>query len=171
MRLEGWNLDMGLAMAMAIIGLSTWGNPQAQAQLAQSAPAHTIFEDVTLGPNFSPDPTTVRGISGGPQLASDAAGRMETATGPCAGYVDVEPDHTMVLTEFFDYLSLQIQSPADTTLVVRGPGGSWCNDDYTDQNPGIAGQWFSGTYHIWIGSYEVDSYHPYVIRISASREP
>lgn len=169
MRLQGWNLDIGLSMAMAIAGLSTWGEPPALAQLAQSSPVHTIFEDVTLSPNFTPDPTTVRGISGGPQLASTVAERAETATGPCTGYVDVEPDHTMVLTEFFDYLSLQVQSPEDTTLVVRGPGGSWCNDDYTGRNPGIAGQWFSGTYQIWIGSYDSDTYHPYVIRISTMR--
>jgi hypothetical protein len=50
--------------------------------------------------------------------------------------------------------------------VVRGPGGTWCNDDYTNMNPGIAGQWLSGTYQIWVGSYQEDQYYPYVIRIS-----
>ncbi|NJR59790.1 MAG: hypothetical protein HC769_13660 [Cyanobacteria bacterium CRU_2_1] len=134
-----------------------------------SASPLTIFENVTLDPGFTPDPTTVRGISGGSLTAGDIAGRAETATGPCNGFVDEQPDHTIVLNEFFNYLSLQVQSPEDTTLVIRGPGGTWCNDDYADQNPGIAGQWLSGTYQIWIGSYEPETYHPYVIRISETR--
>jgi hypothetical protein len=75
----------------------------------------------------------------------------------------------MVLQDFFNYLRLQVQSSEDTTLVIRGPGGTWCNDDYTDMNPGIAGQWLSGTYHIWVGSYERENYHPYVIRISETQ--
>jgi hypothetical protein len=129
----------------------------------------TIFENVTLSPNFSPSPTTVHGISGGPRLANDFVGRTETATGPCNGYIDEQPDHTMVLTQFFSYLSLQVQSPADTTLVIRGPGGTWCNDDYQGKNPGIAGQWLSGSYEIWVGSYKTNEYDPYVIRISETQ--
>lgn len=142
--------------------------PAVQAQTVQQS-GHTIFENVTLNRNFTPDPLTIRGISGGPMTADQISGRSETATGPCTGFVDEEPDHTLVLTEFFNYLSLRIQSPEDTTLVIRGPGGSWCNDDYESQDPGIAGQWLSGTYHIWIGSYEEDTYHPYIIRITELR--
>jgi hypothetical protein len=167
MQTSGLNLSIGL-MAISLIAVGLLGSPAAQAQQAPS-PSVGIFEDITLSPNFSPDPATVRGISGGPLPASDVAGRAETATGRCLGYVDEQPDHTMQLTSFFNYLSLQIQSPEDTTLVVRGPGGSWCNDDYEDTNPGIAGQWLSGTYEIWVGSYEQNSYHPYVIRITATQ--
>jgi hypothetical protein len=134
-----------------------------------SAPA-TIFESVTLSPAFSPDPATVRGISGGPKAANEVTGRPETATGPCNGFVDEQPDHTITLTEFFNYLRLQVQSSEDTTLVIRGPGGTWCNDDYFGKNPGIAGQWLSGTYQVWIGSYDQNGYHPYVIRMTTQKE-
>jgi len=144
--------------------------------LAASLPSHAqsvqfnaspgLFEDVILTPTLVTDTSTVRGISGGPLLASQISGREETVTGECLGYVDTEPDHRITLTEFFDYLSLEIQSPEDTTLVVRGPGGSWCSDDVYGYNPALAGQWFSGTYDIWIGSYNRDTYHPYVIRFS-----
>lgn len=138
------------------------------AQVVEPSPP-TIFEDVTLSPSFSPDPATVRGISGGPIAAGEMAGRTETLTGTCAGFIDEQPDHKMELTQFFNYLSLQVESSEDTTLVIRGPGGIWCNDDYTGPNPGIAGQWLSGTYEIWIGSYAPDVYHPYVIRITGTR--
>ncbi|MEB3232637.1 MAG: hypothetical protein VKJ64_16630, partial [Leptolyngbyaceae bacterium] len=125
-----------------------------------------LFENAVLTPNAMANPTVVRGISGGPLRAGQVAGRAETATGICIGFVDREPDHQIELTAFFDYLSLQVESPADTVLVVRGPGGSWCNDDVQGFNPGLAGEWFSGTYDIWIGSYDADTYHPYVIRFT-----
>lgn len=163
------NFDIGISLALGLMGLGAWTHVPAQAQLTQTL-SNSIFEDITLSPNFSPDPATVRGISGGPQLARQVSGRSETATGPCTGYVDQEADHVIELTEYFDYLSLQVQSPEDTTLVVRGPGGSWCNDDYVGKDPGIAGQWLSGSYEIWVGSYQNDAYHPYVIRISTTRE-
>ena len=125
-----------------------------------------MFENVKLSPDFVPDPLRVRGLSGGPISAQNTAGREETPTGACTGFVDEKPDHKIVLTEFFKYLSLRVQSSEDTVLVVRGPGGSWCNDDYQDMNPAIVGQWLSGTYEIWVGSYEPDSYHPYVLEIT-----
>ncbi|MEM7769431.1 MAG: hypothetical protein AAF327_02835 [Cyanobacteria bacterium P01_A01_bin.37] len=136
----------------------------AQSTLFSTSPG--LFEDVVLTPTLVSDTMTVRGISGGPLAASEIAGRPETVTGGCLGYVDTEPDHRLTLTSFFDYLSLEVQSSEDTTLVVRGPGGSWCSDDVYGFNPAIAGQWFSGTYDIWIGSYNANTYHPYVIRIS-----
>jgi hypothetical protein len=168
MRIRGLNLKIRIATLVGLLGFGVWCEMPAQAQLEQSAP-RTIFENVTLSPHFLPDPTIVHGISGGPQLASEISRRPETATGACVGYVDGTPDHVMVLTEFFDYLRLQVQSPEDTTMVVRGPGGSWCNDDYDGNNPGIAGQWLSGTYHIWVGSPESDRYNPYIIRITSTR--
>ncbi len=142
-------------------------NPIESNPINQSA--STIFEDVTLAPAFNPDPAVVRGISGGTLAASDLTGRAETATGPCSGFIDQQPDHRMVLTQFFNFLSLQIQSNEDTTLVIRGPGGTWCNNDYSGQNPGIAGQWLSGTYEIWVGSHSNNAFHPYVIRMTEQK--
>lgn len=125
----------------------------------------TIFENVTLSPSFAA-PATVRGISGGAIPASELLGRSETETGACTGFIDQQPDHRMTLTQFFNFLSLEIQSTDDTSLVIRGPGGTWCNDDFSGKNPGMAGQWLSGTYEIWIGSPRQDAYFPYVIRFS-----
>lgn len=127
-----------------------------------------LFERVTVSPKFEPDPIAIRGISGGEVAAEKIAGRQETPTGPCAGFADEEPDHILTLTAFFNYLSLQVESPQDTTLIVRGPGGSWCSDDQMSRgkNPGIAGQWLAGTYEIWIGSYKPKSYQPYALEIT-----
>jgi len=160
---------MALILMLGLSSHFSSAGQSANAQTVDFSPGSTIFEDVTLSPSFAPDPTTVRGISGGATAASELAGRTETTTGPCNGFVDEAADHTIVLTEFFSYLSLQVQSPEDTTLVVRGPGGTWCNDDFSGPNPGIAGQWLSGTYEVWVGSYAEDTYHPYVIRLTETR--
>ncbi|MEB3356042.1 MAG: hypothetical protein VKK04_04900 [Synechococcales bacterium] len=165
MNTSGHLLNRGLIVAIAVLTGEALLPPAA----AQTSPLSTpvsIFEDVILTPTYVADSTTVRGISGGELPASQVSGRGDTVTGACVGFVDTEPDHKMVLTEYFEYLSLAIESPEDTTLVVRGPGGSWCNDDLNGKNPGISGQWFSGTYEIWVGSYSENTYHPYVIRIS-----
>jgi len=128
-----------------------------------------IFENITISPRFSPDPIIIRGISGGSIPAAKIADREQSITGPCVGLVDREPDHRLELTAFFNYLSLQVESAQDTTLVIRGPGGSWCNDDFEgDRNPGIAGQWQKGIYEVWIGSYDREQYYPYTIRITGA---
>ncbi len=131
--------------------------------LSQKPP---IFEPVTLSPKFSPDPMIIRGISGGDVAAKTITGRESTDTGPCSGFIDREPDHILTLKSFFNYLSLQVQSAEDTTLVIMGPGGTWCNDDYQGHNPGIAGQWLAGTYRVWVGSYAQKKYIPYVIKLT-----
>lgn len=138
---------------------------------SQPAQAQKIFENVTISPKFSPDPMIIRGISGGSVPASQVAERAETPTGPCVGFVDEPPDHTIVLTAFFDYLSLIVESPQDTTIVISGPGGTWCNDDFQGKNPGIAGQWLPGTYRVWVGSYDKNNYNPYIIRMTEVQLP
>ncbi|MEO1209656.1 MAG: hypothetical protein AAFX78_08955 [Cyanobacteria bacterium J06638_20] len=149
-------------LALGLVG-SVFAPPaQAQAVIQGGA---SIFEDVRLSPSFSP--VIVRGISGGATSATRLTNRSETDTGPCLGFVDSQPDHRMELTSAFDFLSLQVQSTEDTTLVVRGPGGVWCNDNYSlDFNPGMAGEWLPGLYEIWVGSHRVNRYYPYIIEIS-----
>ncbi len=117
---------------------------------AQSLPA---VESLSLSPQFAPDPMTLSGVSGGTIAASEVAGQAETSTGACLGYVKVQPNHSLTLKTFFNYLKVQVQSSEDTTIVVKGPGGTWCNDDFQDRNAGIDGQWLPGTYQIWVGTY------------------
>ncbi|WP_242072433.1 hypothetical protein [Microcoleus sp. FACHB-68] len=152
------------AVAVSVVAIGFWNHSDLRAQPA-SVP---LFETITLSPKFKPDPKAISGISGGSIPAEGIAGRKETANGPCVGFLDKEPDHVLTLTAFFNYLSIQVESTTDTTLLIRGPGGSWCNDDSPgrSKNPGIAGQWLEGTYQVWIGSYEPNKYHPYVIKIT-----
>ena len=146
---------------IVILCVTAGFNPVAHAQ-----PASPIFEDVTIQHPLSPNPLTVRGMSGGAIPGNKIAGKAETQpTGPCKGFMDEVPKHTVKLTSKFDYLKFVVQSPADTTMIIKGPGGTWCNDDFDGKNPGIVGEWLPGTYQIWIGSYEKNEYLPYTLKI------
>lgn len=139
-------------------------NPVAHAQ--EKPP---MFENATINPKFSPDPMILRGMSGGLVHGKQIAGKDKTATGPCTGFTDEKPDHTLELTSKFDYLKLQVESPQDTTFIIKGPGGIWCNDDFDGKNPGIVGEWLPGTYKIWIGSYKKGKYFPYTLKITEGK--
>ncbi|ARV62550.1 hypothetical protein BZZ01_31475 [Nostocales cyanobacterium HT-58-2] len=157
-------INPGIKISLMIMALALASAMNATSHAEETPPP--IFEDVIIGQKFSPDPLTVRGMGGGFIPGREVAGKGETPTGSCAGYFDEEPDHTLELTSKFDYLKLQVESPEDTTLIVSGPGGSWCNDDFDGKNPGMIGEWLPGTYNIWIGSYKKDRYLPYTLSIT-----
>ncbi|WP_192881684.1 hypothetical protein [Nostoc sp. CENA543] len=156
-------LFQGTRLSLMIVTLGVISALPA-ASTAQDAPP--IFGDITISHKFSPDPLTVRGMSGGSVAGHKIAGRIDTSTGPCNGFVDETPDHTIKLTSKFNYLKLQIDSPQDTTIIVKGTGGTWCNDDLDGKNPGIVGEWLPGDYQVWIGSYDEGKYFPYTLKIT-----
>jgi hypothetical protein len=166
---QGWMTRRAGCLALGLGSLGWVANPAIAQTTATVSSYSTIFENITVAPQFSPESARMHGFSGGAVAAGELAGRAATATGPCTGFIDQEPDHRLTLTQFFNFLSLEIQSSEDTSLVIRGPGGIWCNDDYSNKNPGIAGQWLSGTYDIWIGAPRQNDFAPYVIRLSEQK--
>ncbi|MEA5576147.1 hypothetical protein [Anabaena sp. UHCC 0451] len=158
---KSFNIAIKLSLIIVNFGITTAIHGLAD---AQETPA--IFADITINRKFSPDPLTVRGMSGGSIPAKKVNRGAETPTGPCSGFVDKEADHTLTLTSKFDYLKLQVESKADTTMMIKGPGGTWCNDDFNGKNPGIVGEWLEGVYKIWVGSYERGKYFPYSLNIT-----
>lgn len=69
----------------------------------------------------------------------------------CVGFIADEP--TLELT--FDGAlpaRIHVVSEADTVLVVEGPKGWECNDNFDGYNPSLARHWESGAYKIYVGS-------------------
>ncbi len=118
----------------------------------------------TLTPGFSPDPQTLRGTAGGPV---DGSAHGSTPLGGCFGSIPSNPQHVLTLTEHFDWLSIQVTSSGDTTLVVQGPIGWWCTDDTVGLNPGMSGQWAPGTYRVFVGSYNPGENLPYTLEVTS----
>lgn len=136
------------------------------AGFAQVVSRRPMFTNVVLSPRFAPDPTLLRGISGGELAIQEVSGRFETETGPCIGFVSERPDHKIKLESFFDYLNVEVLSAQDTVMLVKGPGGTWCSDNRTAAGSSIAGQWLPGRYEVWIGTIQPDSYVPYSLKIT-----
>lgn len=133
--------------------------------MAQPLPKQAIFESLQLQSGFAPNPQILRGVSGGGERAADFLNITETPTGPCVGFIDSHADHQVSLMNFFNDLKLSVESAGDTVLVVKGPGGVWCNDDAVGQNPAIRGEWQKGQYQVWVGSRNQRQYYPYILEI------
>jgi hypothetical protein len=160
-------INLGIKQSLMIAMLAIASTMKTVALADQTPPP--IFGDVSISPKFLPDPFEVRGMSGGSLPGNQVVDKSESSTGACTGFVDQKPDHNLELGKKFDYLKLQIDSPEDTTLIVTGPGGTWCNDDFNGKNPGIVGEWLPGTYHIWVGSYNKEEYFPYTLQVTEAK--
>ena len=122
---------------------------------------------ITLGDEVIPDPLVVRGETGGKHKAADLLDTEGTSTGFCNGFVNKKPNHTLILSNFFDFLKIEVNSNSDTSLIIEGPGGVWCNDDFHGINPLIEGQWQPGNYKIWVGSYQKNNDWDYQMKITS----
>jgi len=125
-----------------------------------------LFQNLRLSPGFNPDPQWLRGVAGGEETAIAISDREQTPTGACAGFINTLPNHRLTLDQVFYSLRVRVKSEGDTTIIIRGPGGVWCNDDYDGSNAGIAGQWLAGNYEIWVGAYTEDTFLPYELEVS-----
>src|SRR5688572_11902035 len=84
---------------------------------------------LTLGPGFTPDPTTATGSAGG---VSDAS----TFGAGCVGHISLTPNHTLTVSGQIPYMRIVANAAEDITLVVRRPDGTYmCNDDTEGYNP------------------------------------
>lgn len=136
-----------------------------------SALAQSRIEKIIIDRQFISSPMTIEGVSGGNSAAVEVVRTENTATGYCDGFVHRQPNHIFKLNSFFDFLKVEVESKADTTILIKGPGGVWCNDDAETANPVIEGQWQPGIYEVWIGSYQQNVNNNYRIKITGGNSP
>lgn len=128
--------------------------------------AQNKIEEITIDRQFISSPMMLEGVSGGNSTAAEVARTENTATGYCDGFVHRQPNHIFRLNSFFNFLKVEVESTADTTILIKGPGGVWCNDDAETANPVIEGEWQPGIYEVWIGSYQQNVKNDYRIKIT-----
>jgi hypothetical protein len=112
-----------------------------------------VASATTLAPG-STDAVMLTGTAGGDMRAVRFG---NTDSGFCTGWISSTPSHVVTLDSDFAGLVLEVNAPADTTLVVLGPNGTRCNDDTSDdnENPRINGSsWPAGEYRIYVGAYD-----------------
>ncbi|MFT6395753.1 MAG: hypothetical protein ACJAYU_000495 [Bradymonadia bacterium] len=126
--------------------------------------AATTPEHESLIYNYGDGVQRMQGRAGGPVDVS------RVLDDGCVGFTHSNPDHIITLTDRMD-LEISVQSSEDTTLVVHGPHGWMCNDDYYDVYPGLDGSFPPGTYRIWVGTYEQLDSDDYMLTVSGAQEP
>jgi len=123
-------------------------------------------DTVAIDSSLAANPITLSGSTNGNLETVEVSQTASTATGYCNGYISPQPNHLLELESFFNSLRLEVESSADTTVLIKGNGGVWCNDDSGSANPIIEGQWQEGIYKVWVGSYQPDANESYQIRIT-----
>ena len=130
-----------------------------QPALAQDVSAPANSGNVALAAEFEPDPRVTLVMSGGPIDISNSIPE-------CQGYASSAP---VVRLNYAANpgpaalpLFIHAFSKGDTMLLVNAPDGNWyCNDDgFNAQNPMlIFGPAMTGTYEIWLGSFQPGEAH------------
>lgn len=104
-----------------------------------------------LSPGFLPDPYTETGLAGGPRDSFEWTGTDGFTD--CQGNLPREPQHILELDEFSRLKVVAESNNADLTMIVEGPSGTWCNDDFEGLNPGFNTAFPAGTYRFFVGVY------------------
>ncbi|WP_417482650.1 peptidase S1 [Maricaulis sp.] len=131
------------------------------ASLASAGQAQT-FGSVNLQAGFTPDPFRVAITSGGTVNAS-------ALSNGCRGWMANSMDYQVHYVAGSFNLSFSATSSSDTTLLIQAPNGSiYCDDDSGNGlNPIVTiGNPMSGTYSVWVGSYQSGEYARATLSIS-----
>lgn len=94
---------------------------------------------------------TQAGTAGGNQDASE----LYPDNPDCLGSVASSADH-VITVEGSVGVAINVTADDDTTLVITGPGGPYCNDDFEGLNPGWQGTLAAGEYQVFVGTYDAD---------------
>lgn len=141
-----------LRFMLAAGGLAVLGAAPTLAQTSGAAPDYGV-----IGYAPSAGPVSASARAGGAISAS----RIDAA---CAGFISDTPTLALDVNGGTDALYISAASDADTTLVVRDPGGGWlCDDDGGEGrfNPGLRIEnAASGRYEIWIGTLQAGVGYP-----------
>jgi hypothetical protein len=158
---------MALALCTAaLFGALLWAAALAQTDdLTTVEPSAYVTLDLQAG--FPLDPFLVS-LNGGGEV--DAT----TLDEACLGYINDQPVLTANWEGAVDELRIFFYSDSDSTLVVRQPNGAYvCGDDFAENvlDPEVTlTQPLTGTYKVWVGSYDENQLIPGLLVITARPE-
>lgn len=157
----GHSLSLGFSLGLLAIA------PPATAE-------ETNFGSRSLAPGFAAEAASLSGFTGGSYSFSALSNRDRDGNA-CLGYGDARPDYILTLEQDFSRLSFSVDSGgADTTLLIRGPGGVWCGNDISklDLDAQIQGQDLkAGSYSVWVGTMVAGDRQSYRLTLSEDITP
>ncbi len=158
------------ACTAALFGVLLWAAALAQAGDATPAPTPvpeepepSAYLTLDMKAGFALDPFLVS-LNGGGEV--DAS----TFNTSCVGYINDQPVLTARWQGAVDQLRVFFYSDSDSTLVVQQPNGTYlCADDSADNvlDPEITiADPVTGTYRLWIGSFDENQLIPGLLVIT-----
>jgi hypothetical protein len=94
-------------------------------------------------------------------------GKSGGSTSSNCGNIPSKPSQVIEVKESLPRLRLTVESTGKPTLLVNGPGGSFCvmSDNYSGTKPEMSGYWQPGIYLVYIGESS-PTQHNYKLSIS-----
>ncbi|NET06091.1 MAG: hypothetical protein F6K09_34535 [Merismopedia sp. SIO2A8] len=123
------------------------------ALLISTGVAHS--QAVPIQPGFN-DPLVLQGTSGGSNDSGDC------------GMISATANHTITLSQQFDYLRFTVEASGKPTLLIEGPNRRTCVPGLPDENIEDSGLWKPGKYSIFIGD-SAGGQHNYKLSITQNR--
>lgn len=107
-------------------------------------------------------PAILSGQSGGPRNASSMGSS-------CRGSIAMAPDHMFNVVAPMHVTIEVLNQGGDTTLVVMGPSGVFCDDDSAGSlRPRVSQMMMPGIYQVFVGTYGSGGMHAYTLRAMGS---
>lgn len=110
----------------------------------------------------------IQGVTGGSLSFLELAAR-DRRRKLCLGYGRRNPDYILELTARQPHLRIAVESNGgDTTLLIQGPRGIDCNDNYRREHQDAAVTTENapaGTYRIWVGAFNQGEQLNYILRV------
>lgn len=141
------------------LGLMLTGLSGATSVFGQDITGDATYGSVALSNGFLNDPQVIAIQAGGGSQVDDLGAS-------CVGYINAsQPDVKLEYEAGSLSLGIFVRADTDTTLVINAPNGRWyCDDDSTYLESNEPALLFeepqSGTYTIWVGSYDAADDYP-----------
>ena len=139
--------------------------------LVQPAIAQIMLSQAPASPSrLRADGSEVQGTTAGSYSLTQLAAR-DRRRKLCLGYGTQDPSHLLELEADQGRLQIRVESGNDTTLLIQGPNGIDCNDNYTRDHRDAAitrSRWPAGLYRIWVGSFDQGDQVNYRLRVISS---
>jgi hypothetical protein len=151
-----WIQITGIILSLSIMACDSRSTDPGEGSGAPATPlAQAAVDDratVGIGPGFTA--VNLLGRSGGTVNALHVG--VGSNGEPCTGNIEEASNHRLRVTDTIT-ATFAVMANADTTLVITGPGGPYCSDDFDGLNPGLHAMTLeAGIYDVYVGNFSLE---------------
>ena len=145
--MKNWK-RVGVAAGVAALCLGSTGCKKDEAAEGAEGAAEQQAAPASTGIVLTGTVSTTTERTGNVGAVQSASDRFPN----CAGNVPAEPQHTFRVNGTAE-ARVVARGAADLVMVITGPGGPYCNDDFEGLNPGFQRTFTEGDYQVYVGTW------------------